>query len=145
MEIIKNFFSAKLLPESKEKIAGAVGITYDKVFLHHCTLGYNPTVDEYNLITKNGTIKVGTPMIIRCRSSISSDQWGVQAIRVEVFFEDGSPVYSTNAHTHITVSTNGAPPVKSNGMLAQYTIGQSGDFVIQKMNLEVPAVFHEGH
>jgi len=144
MSNINTLVSAVLLPEAKEKIAGTIGISYNKTFLHHVTLGFKPSEDEFRLITKNGQIEEDTLIVIKCKSAISSDDWGVQAVTVSLFLENGDEVYSTNAHPHITISTDGAPPKKSNDMLAQFAIGNSGDFKVEPMNIDVMSKFHIG-
>jgi hypothetical protein len=146
MGIIKTFISAALTDEAVKTIANTVGIEFDNRILHHATLGYNPSEEQYALITKNDTLVEGTRIIVTCRSCVSSHDMGVQAIIVDLHFEDGSEVYCTNAHPHITVSTKeGVKPFKSNSMLAQYKIGDSGSFTTERMNIKVDAYFHEGH
>ena len=105
--------SAVLTENSVRLLKEAAPPKFQKVFIHHVTLAYNPSPDTYTKIRE--VAPVGSQVVIKCIQNIWDD--GVQAVSVEVFTETGVKVFSTNKNTHITISTNGKPPKYSNDLL----------------------------
>jgi major membrane immunogen (membrane-anchored lipoprotein) len=89
-------------------------------YCHHVTLAFNPDPKTYTKIIQ--TAKDGDIVDIQCKYRFWSESFGVEAVTVEIT-KDGKTVFCNNEYPHITISTEGKPPVASNELLKnQFTL-----------------------
>jgi hypothetical protein len=132
---------AKLTPEAvstiKDELDRRGGMKFDNQtlkpdqYLHHVTLLFKPTVSQMEDFPAKHGDKIKVRLIDRCWSTTLP----VEAITA-VPFINGNPLHFDNRVLHITVSTDGLPPVRSNDLLMSVDDG----FVSEKFNMEVEAV-----
>lgn len=110
---VPRFVSLVLTTESVMNVGAIVPIKFSKKFLHHCTLAYKPSEEDYEKIAYS----LGEPAFIEVIDEVTSNKMGVQALTVKPCKLDGTPFHTLNKVPHITVSTENVPPNLSNDML----------------------------
>lgn len=112
---------AVLTSSSKSKLEKSLkeisGVRYDREFIHHITLGYKPNEAFIQMI--EDVASVGDHLHIKARRHVYSDSFGVEAVEVDVYSENGEDIPVMNENPHITITTaEGVAPVKSNNLLS---------------------------
>jgi hypothetical protein len=132
-----NLVWVELLPEARTLLRETLGelkfsnkTLNDDQICHHVTLFYKPNAYDMQKLPREGT-KCKISCIRRCWS----DSFGVEAMEVDLITVLGSKVFCNNNYPHITLSTEGVPPVKSNELLEKRkTIS---DFQFQNVALDI--------
>ena len=118
---LPRFISAVLTDESRKKLElGLDELKFSnrtlkpEQYMHHVTIAYNPDLSTYEKVIK--TVTDGDRIIVKCKRRCWSESFGVEAVTVELKTLNGKDVFINNEYPHITISTEGLPPVKSNDL-----------------------------
>lgn len=113
---LPHFIAAVLTDDARQRLELAVGdfkfsnsTLKEEQYCQHVTLAFNPSLSDYEKIRK--TAPEGTEVIIKCKKLCHSEEFGAEAMMVEVKNKDGETVFVQSGFPHITVSTEGKSPV----------------------------------
>jgi hypothetical protein len=118
-EKIPLYISADLTPQSRELLEKEVGQLQfsnpglkENDYLDHTTITYAPNRTIFAKYEK--LAPAGDKMTIKPYKLCWSKSFGVEAALVYLYNSKGKKIPSTNKYQHITIATNGKPPVASN-------------------------------
>lgn len=115
MNKIPRLISAVLTNDALNKLQMIIGKPkYSKIFMHHCTIAFKPTQDQFTQIEDaiSDGDKVSIELYVRYWDA------GVEAVTCSIN-KDNELVKIYNEHPHITISTDNLPPKESNVMLSR--------------------------
>jgi hypothetical protein len=138
---LPRFIAAVLTDDARQRLELAIGDfkfpnskLKEEQHLHHVTMAFNPTLSDYQKIIK--TAKSGDEVIVKCKKRCWSKDYGAEAVKVELLNKDGKPIYVQSGFPHITVSTDGKPPVAGMKLFAQSDEGYDGENYIHDLECE---------